>query len=350
MKTANCGKLLSLISAAAFIVLVIINPKICTEGAAKGLLLAGRVIIPSLFPFTACVLFIMYSDILYIFNFAAPFTKKVFRISPELFSLMLLSFIGGYPVGAKLLNEAVRSGRLSKKNAGIMLNYCVNAGPAFVVLAVGGRILGSKEAGYVLLCSHIAASLILSIFFGFFIKKEDAARKNNTDNSGTADNFVSAVSDAASAVFSVCAYVVFFSTVNEYITYLSQKIPILKYLTALLEVTNAVTGMRNIVIIAFLLGFAGVSIWCQILSVGRLISINFAVFVLSRTAHGLLSALICYLLLKIFGIAVTVSNAVRYAPTYNGFTLTISMISMTILLLICIYGKKSTGNILNDIV
>lgn len=350
MKTANLEKLLSLITAAAFIILVIINPKVCTEGAEKGLLLAGRVIIPSLFPFTACVLFIMKSGILHLLDFAAPFTKKVFRISPELFSLMLLSFIGGYPVGAKLLNEAVKSERLSKENAGIMLNYCVNAGPAFVILAVGGGILGSKETGYILLASHIAASLILSIFFGFCIKTEDTDRIKNDDDSTAADNFVAAVSDAASAVFSVCAYVVLFSTVNEYITYLSQKMPFLKHLTPLLEVTNAVTGIRNIVIIAFLLGFAGVSIWCQILSVGRLISINFAVFVISRTAHGLLSALICALLLKIFGIAVTVSEGVRYAPTYNGFALAISMFSMTILLLICFCGKKSTGNILKDIV
>lgn len=331
-------------------ILVITNPKVCTEGAVKGLLLSGRVIIPSLFPFTACVLFIMKSGGLSLLDFANPFTKRVFRLSPQQFSLMLLSFIGGYPVGGKLLNEAVKSGKISKENAGIMLNYCVNAGPAFIVLAVGGGILGSKKIGYILLLAHIISSLILSLVFGHFIKNDNTDSENTAESFSPADNFVVSVCEAASAIFSVCAYVILFSTVNEYMNCLSEKISVLKYISPLLEVTNAVTGMRNIVIIAFLLGFAGVSVWCQIISMGKLIKINFAVFTLSRTAHGVLSAVITALLLKAFGIAVTVSASVKYTPTYNGIVLSLSMLSMVIVLIISLFSKKKTGNILKDIV
>ena len=331
-------------------ILVITNPKVCTEGAVKGLLLSGRVIIPSLFPFTACVLFIMKSGGLSLLDFANPFTKRVFRLSPQQFSLMLLSFIGGYPVGGKLLNEAVKSGKISKENAGIMLNYCVNAGPAFIVLAVGGGILGSKKIGYLLLLAHIISSLILSLVFGHFIKNDNTDSENTAESFSPADNFVVSVCEAASAIFSVCAYVILFSTVNEYMNCLSEKISVLKYISPLLEVTNAVTGMRNIVIIAFLLGFAGVSVWCQIISMGKLIKINFAVFTLSRTAHGVLSAVITALLLKAFGIAVTVSASVKYTPTYNGIVLSLSMLSMVIVLIISLFSKKKTGNILKDIV
>ena len=343
-------KILSLITAAAFIILIISSPKICTAGAAKGLILSGRVIIPSLFPFTACVLFIMKSGGLEALGFAEPFTKKVFHLSAEQFSLMLLSFIGGYPVGAKLLNEAVKTGKISKENAGIMLNYCVNAGPAFIILAVGSGILGSKKIGYILLIAHISASLILSFFFGFRIKKDNSHSEITENSFDTADNFVYAVSDAASAVFSVCAYVILFSAINEYISCFAEKLPYLKWVAPLLEVTNAVTGMRNIVIIAFLLGFAGVSVWCQILSLSKLIKINFAFFTLSRIAHGLLSAVITGLLLKMFKITVTVFSAVKYTATYNGIALSISMLSMVIVLIISLFSKKRTGNILRDIV
>ena len=331
-------------------ILVITNPRVCTEGSIKGLLLSGRVIIPSLFPFSACVLFVMKSGGLSLLNFAKPFTNRVFHLSPQQFSLMLLSFIGGYPVGAKLLNEAVKSGKLSKENGGIMLNYCVNAGPAFIVLAVGGEILGSKKIGYILLLAHIISSLILSLIFGFFIKNDNTASENSAESFSPADNFVVSVSDAASAIFSVCAYVILFSTVNEYMSCLSEKILVLKYISPLLEVTNAVTDMRNIVIIAFLLGFAGVSVWCQILSMGKHIKINFVVFTLSRIAHGLLSAVITALILKVFGIAVTVLASVKYTPTYSGIALSLSMLSMVIVLIISLFSKKSTGNILKDIV
>lgn len=343
-------KILSIFTALVFIAAVIITPKVCTAGAAKGLMLSGRVIIPSLFPFTACVLFIMKSGGLELLEFAAPFTKKVFHLSPYMFSVMLLSFIGGYPVGAKLLNEAVKSGKLSKENAGIMLNYCVNAGPAFIVLAVGSGILGSKKIGYILLTAHIAASLILSVIFGFNIKKDATVSNKGIKTSNISDDFVSAVSDAASAVFSVCGYVILFSAVNEYMSYFGDSIKFLNRVAPLLEITNAVSGIRNIVIIAFLLGFSGVCVWCQILSVGKLIKINFTVFALSRIAHALISALICLLFLKVFGIAVTASAAVKFALDYNGIALSISMLSMVIVFIMSLFSEKRTGNILRDIV
>lgn len=350
MKKQDTQNAFAIICSAAFIVILILKPELCTKGAAKGLLLAGRVIIPSLFPFTACVLFIMKSGGTELFGFAAPFTKKVFHISPELFSIMLLSLIGGYPVGAKLLNEAVKSGRLSPKNAGIMLNYCVNAGPAFVVLAVGEGIIGSKSVGYIMLAAHIISSLILSVFFGLFIKDDKEKSIVKAEDLGSADNFVASVSESAAAVFSVCAYVVFFSTVTKYISFYTDKISLLKYILPLLEVTNAVSKTKNIIIISFLLGFAGISIWCQIISVGRLIKLNLGVFALSRIVHGLFSSVLCALLLKIFGIAVFTSAQIRYSPAYGGAALTLSMASMVIILLISLFSEKRTGNILKDIV
>ncbi|MGN0493826.1 MAG: hypothetical protein ACI4F7_09275 [Acutalibacteraceae bacterium] len=350
MKRESLQKVIVVICAAAFIALVIIKPELCTKGAAEGLLLAGRVIIPSLFPFTACVLFIMKSGGTRLFGFAAPFTKKVFHITPELFSLMLLSFIGGYPVGAKLLNEAVKSGRLSPENAGTMLNYCVNAGPAFVVLAVGEGIIGSKEVGYILLVAHIISSLALSVFFGFFIRDNAETPTKKTTQNSAADNFVASVSEAAAAVFSICAYVIFFSTLTAYLSFYSEKIPPLRYISPLLEVTNAVYGIKNIIIISFLLGFAGVCIWCQILSVGRLIRVNLPVFALSRIAHGLISAALCALLLKIFGIAVTASAQIKFSPSFGGAALSLSMASMAIILIISLFSEKRAGNILRDIV
>ena len=299
-------------SAVLFIILIIAEPVTCSKGAAEGILLSGRVIIPSLFPFTACVLFIMKSGALNIFKFAEPFTKKIFKLSPELFTLMLLSFIGGYPIGAKLLNEAVKLKKTSAKNAGIMLNYCVNAGPAFIVLAVGGGIIGSKTVGYILLCAHIFSSFILSFIFGFFIKNEKTECIQEKNNSNIADNFVNSVSEAASAVLSICAWVVLFSTIISYIEQYSQKLPFLKYLSPLLEVTNAVSHTRNILIIAFLLGFSGLCIWSQIISVGRLLKINYPLFALSRIAHGLISAGITAILLNIFHISLTTSGNPLY--------------------------------------
>ena len=77
MKRQDTQNAFAIICSAAFIVILILKPELCTKGAAEGLLLAGRVIIPSLFPFTACVLFIMKSGGTELFGFAAVHAQEV---------------------------------------------------------------------------------------------------------------------------------------------------------------------------------------------------------------------------------------------------------------------------------
>ena len=141
--------------------LIITNPTICTQGAITGLLLCSRIIIPSLFPFTVCVIFILKSGVLNNLNFLNKLTIKIWGISSQMFAIFLLSLIGGYPLGAKILNES----EIDSKTAGKMLYFCVNAGPAFIILAVGLGHFNSKEIGYLLFFSHIFSSIILSFVF-----------------------------------------------------------------------------------------------------------------------------------------------------------------------------------------
>ena len=65
-----------------------------------------KIIIPSLFAFMVLSNLIVKSNIYILIS--KPFSlisRYLFRIPPELFSIFLLSNIGGYPIGAKLLTE-----------------------------------------------------------------------------------------------------------------------------------------------------------------------------------------------------------------------------------------------------
>ena len=248
------------------------------------------------------------------------------------------------------INQSVREKKISPENAGVLLCCSVNAGPAFVILAVGSSTLGSRKAGYILLAAHIISALILSFFLRFFIKKDNAALQSTRTRISVSDNFVSSVADAAASVMTVCAYVILFSVIGSYIDNLSGNISFLRFVSPLLEVTNGVQSICNIHAISFLLGFAGISIWCQVISVGSLIKFNFPLFAAARIIHGLLSSGICMLLLKIFRITLSVSAGISFKANYGGAALTVSMASMLILLLISLFRKKDTGNLLNDIV
>lgn len=344
---------MSIIAILLFIILIISEPQTCTDGAARGILLCGRVIIPSLFPFTVCVLFIMKTGILSYASFLTPLSKKIFRLTGEQFAVMLLSFIGGYPIGAKLISEMYRQNKVSAKNAELMVNYCVNAGPAFIVIAVGSAVYSSKRIGYILLFSHIAASFLIALSFRMFLKADDIKAVSNRQKIGVSDNFVLSVSDAASAVFGICSYVILFSAVSAYLQKFSYKIIILKYLRCFLEVTVGVSSVKNLIAASFLLGFAGLCIWCQVLSVSNGIKTNIFVFAAVRVLHGAISSVITYFALKIAGVGVSVfSNSTDFsaAPVYTTLTLSLSLVCMAVLLIISISSKKYCGNILKDLV
>ncbi len=328
------------------IILIVAEPEICRNSAYKGLLLCGRIIIPSLFPFTMCVLFIMKSGIL-------EELSKSTGINLYKIGIVLLSFIGGYPIGAKLLNEAVKKKQISPHYAARMLNFCVNAGPAFIVGAVGEGLLQSRKLGYCLLLAHIIASAVLGAFICLTIKEEKISPTNKIQSLGFADNFVISAADAASSVMSICGFVILFSFINGYISYCSQKFTFLKPVTFLTEVTNAVSQTDNLFLIAFLLGFSGFGIWFQMLSLAREFKINIGEFGLFRLLHGVISVALLFVILKIFNVSVeTFSNGKSFSVTYIYSTpvLSASMLLMCIVFVISLQGKKYAGKITEDIV
>ena len=343
----------SVILITAFITLTIASPQPCKEGAINGILICGRVIIPSLYPFTVCVLFIIRSGVLQRLNFFSPVTNKLFCITAEQFSIMLLSFVGGFPVGAKLINEYIRAKKLTPQQGAAMLNYCINAGPAFIIGAIGVGIIGSEKIGYILLVSHIAASVLLCFLSRFSKVEKTAVAPILTPKISPADNFVLSATEGAVSIFNICAFVILFSAVNAYLKVLSVHWGGFKYLLYVTEVTNAITYTDNILLISFLLGLSGICIWCQVLSATKALKPNLILFVAFRLLHGIFSMILTYLLLKLFPVTLPTfssNHSFSLSALYSTPALTVSMLSMIIIFLISLSAKKYKGKILEDII
>lgn len=333
------------------IILMIVNPTVCKDGAVYGLILSSKVIIPSIFPFSVFVLYILNSGVLEKTAFLNPITEKIFGLNSCDFSVFILSLIGGYPIGAKVLNGAVELKKTDKKNASIMLNYCVNAGPAFIILAVGSGMLNSKTLGYILFISHILASTVLAVFLKKYIKPQKINPPKT--NLNIMDNFVLSVSGSASSTLSICSFVILFSVILNYMNFYSQNFSFFKNIGYLFEVTNAVTQIKNVILISFLLGFGGICVWFQVFSMAKNFKINYYLFILSRFLHGLLSSSFTFLLLKIFRIsAPTLSNGINafYTFTDSTYPVAFSLICMGLILIISLYTKNYAGNLFEDLV
>ena len=326
----------------AFSVLILKNPQICITATAYGINLSARVLIPSLYPFTFCVLFILNSGFLNSFNFLDKIFKKLFGMNGYLFSVFLLSLIGGYPLGAKLISDS----QIDSKTAKNMLNYCVNAGPAFIITAIGSGIFNSKKIGLILFISHILPSFLLAFLFRKKLNPNSINKKNVIS---IADNFVLSASSAASALISICTYVLLFSVITAYIDHYT----FLKPLTLLLEVTNSISQTNNSLLISALLGFGGISIWCQVYSLSKKVKPDFLTFPLCRIFHAFFSAALTYTAIKVLGITVpTLSNGKMFIFSAFESTAAVgySLITLGILFMISLKQKNYAGNMLEDIV
>ncbi len=122
-------------AAAIGMVLLILDPVTAMEGARQGIGTCLQTLIPSLFPMMVLGIYL---------------TGALDG------SLILAGWLGGYPVGAKVVDQAYRSGRLSKGQAQRMLVACNQCGPAFL-FGVGHQILGRGWA-----CWLLWAILLLS--------------------------------------------------------------------------------------------------------------------------------------------------------------------------------------------
>ncbi len=346
-------KILSAIFVAIFGLLILCFPKISKDGISRGLILSTNVIIPSLFPFMVCVSMIIKYGLKIKNTIFNKIIYKLFGHNFDMFLVFLLSLIGGYPVGAKLVNDLYSEKNIDNETADIMLMYSVNAGPAFIMSIVGG-VLGSKTIGIMLFVSHIASSILLAFIFANRLKRRKNTIKNKLKKSiSFSEIFVQSVGDACDSIVKICSFIVLFSAFRSYFDYFLCDLTTIKNVSLLFEVTSAIYKTNNIYLISFLLGFSGISIWCQIFAISKNRKINFKMFALGRILHGTFSVLLIKILLKIFKLKIaTFSNGfnIKSNYLYSDAILFFSIVIMIIAFLIFIYAKNNSGKFINDVI
>lgn len=116
-----------------FTLLVLFNPKLALEGAKGGLLLWFQSLLPALLPF------MILSGILVETRVLLPFCRLIhhplhhlFPISPAGCIALFLGFFCGFPVGARVVSDLLRSRQITPSEAQYLLGICNNFSPAFL--------------------------------------------------------------------------------------------------------------------------------------------------------------------------------------------------------------------------
>lgn len=310
-------------------------PRETAQAVRDGLTLCGNVILPSLFPF-----FILSSLVIslglagYLGRLVGPVMGPLFRLPGACAAPLVLGFIGGYPVGARAALTLYENGQCTKAQCERLLAFCNNSGPAFILGVVGAGIFADSRVGLLLCLVHAAASVCVGLCFRSY--RAGVSRPRGTVGPIAATRFTAAftgaVRDSATASLHICAFVVTF-TVLLRLFLLSGFLPALagalarvfgplglteiwatRLLTGLVELSSGVWSLAGegslrgkVAMAAFLLGWAGLSVHCQVLSFLGESGLNTRTYIGGKLLHGLFSAAITALLFRFLPLDAPVS-------------------------------------------
>lgn len=311
---------------------IILRPEQLSAAVKSSVAGCLEVLIPSLFAFTVAAIYLQKSG-LYL-TALKPLAKPLsllLRLPEELCAVYLLSSVGGYPVGAKLLSELVRSGRLSGRNAGRMLCFCYSSGPAFVVGTAGLCVFGSRTAGAVLFAACFAASFCSALIVCRTGEPITLAEQNSRPGTSAAC-FVNSVDSAAKVLYTVCIMSAAFSAVTALLESVGASSLFEKLLTAAGLGSNAdrvfpalldVTQVRSLLpakaalpLCAALLCFGGVCVLLQVSAItGGIVPLKG--LLLSRAPTAALAALLTLPAANLFTPAEPVISAPYTAQPFS---------------------------------
>lgn len=291
--------LLTLIAGAG-IPCALIFSEACAAGIRGGIALCSGILVPSLFVFMVLTAYLIKSggaDVI-----ARPFgwLARMMRLPDEAAAAILLSMIGGYPIGAGCVALLYEQGQLSSSEAQKTACIAVAAGPGFVVSFVGRGLLNNMTAGNILLLAQIAAVVLTGVIAGRMIPCSPPPRRRRL-TAGGSGALVAAVRSAADATFAMCAMVVLFSAVIEVVSTAAGS-RTADALCAVLEITagcSRLSARVPLYVTAFFIGFGGLSVHFQIFAALGELRVKLLPFFLCRIAQGIIAMAAAYIFLMI---------------------------------------------------
>ena len=308
------------------------------SAAKKGLSLWANSVVPSLLPFFIATELLGYTNIISILGkMLNKLIKPVFNVPGEGAFPFIMGIISGYPVGAKIVAGFKKQGLCSDIEAERLIAFTNNSGPLFIIGTVGIGLFKDTKTGILLLITHIFACITVGILFRWWKNSKNKRSTSfiETSNklpsrislSNLGEVLASSIMNSISTIFLIGGFVVLFSVVISILnssgclelisSFLS---PIFKtfgipskyikgIVIGLIELTNGVCSIAliasknistNIIICAFLLGFGGISVALQVLSITSKNGISIKPYLLGKFLQGCFAALYTYLILNNF--------------------------------------------------
>lgn len=373
-----------LLALACISIFLLSNPQIAIEACKNGLQLCANVIVPSLFPFFVLSgLIVNLGMVRYLDRLFAPIMQPLFGLSGTCSAALALGMIGGYPIGARTALRLYESHQISKTEAERLLAFCNNCGPAFLFGVVGAGIFSSGIIGVFLYLVHILASLLIGMLLRWIHPIHRLSSANLRFSYAPAMRFpaafTAAVKDALTSTLNICAFIVCFTVLirfgfhsgavdllTELLCRLLRPLGMKEsgaeaLLVGMIELSSGVWGLKDaamsvsskVVMAAFILGWAGLCVHCQVLSFTGDTPLSVRPYLAGKFLHGTVSAALVWLLYRFLPLPQSASScyisqvsricATDFSAALQASTLTAALV-WAIVCLICFRFMKKSGS------
>lgn len=291
------------IAAAIGLLFLILDTKTAIAGANEGLTLSLCTVVPSLFPFLILSFLINKAFSGMPIPILAPL-GKLCNVPKGAESVLILGFLGGYPVGAECVKNAYLSGNISGSDAHRMLGFCSNAGPAFI-FGMCGSLFSSVKTLWIIWVIHIISAMIV----GCVLPRNKQSTSSLPAN--TTVSITAAVHQSLKTIGNICAWVIVFRVIIKFITQwflwiFPQTAQIT--VTGILELTNGCSALYSMpveavrfILCSVFLSLGGLCVAMQTVSVtkelgtgmyfpGKILQCIFSFLLAILFQHGLFSA------------------------------------------------------------
>ncbi len=310
-------KSIGLILISAAMAIFLFNADSASQGAVYGLKLCAEKVIPSLFMFMVISSYMIKSEVLTVMGEGSrKLFGFLFDLPKESGAVFIMSLMGGFPVGAKMIRQEVERGNFTKNQGKRMLLFCVNPGLAFVINMIGASTLRNKKAGVILFVGLVMSSFIIGIASRFFKKDDTHTAKKETYNGSSP--FVDSINESIRAMIKICGWIILFSALMQIIAKSNLPGEVKLWLMISGEVTlGSELSCRSfpLYFTGFVLGWGGFSVHAQIIDDINFVGLNYKYFAVAKIVGGVLSMGISALLFRLFPCEVNVfSNVTRIIP------------------------------------
>lgn len=262
-------RLFPILAVSLAVLLLLLRPQQAAEAVREGLALCGGTVIPSLFPFFIAIsLLLQLGAAESLGRLCAPVMRPLFRMRGECALPLLAGLLGGYPTGVKTAAELYTQGRITRREAELLLGFCDNCGPAFLLGYVGAGVLGDAGAGLRLYGIHALSALLTGVLLCRVNRDRGLALPGSALPARTVpfpQALTASVSSALTSTLHICAFVVCFRVLTAL-----PPISLPLAVSGILEMVTAIAalspGPAAFTAAAAITGWGGLSVHCQAIS------------------------------------------------------------------------------------